>query len=215
MLNDWWADQSVQKILSPTAFENLKYPTQKPEGLLRRIILGHSNPDDLILDCFAGSGTTLSVAKEYGRRFIGIDQNPGATSTITHRILRQIDTKPMRGFQTFTTSNQQITKFKIDLHWTHNLCIIHDFTPTTFLEGLADKPPINDWRELVDSILIHTSSAPTFTPTIIDIPERDAQVTGRYEIPLPNDVIRIRLTDIAGNIYETECLQTANAELDP
>jgi hypothetical protein len=38
MLNDWWSESEVQKILSPTAYENLKYPTQKPEGLLKRII---------------------------------------------------------------------------------------------------------------------------------------------------------------------------------
>lgn len=87
MLNDWWAEPEVQKILSPTAYENLKYPTQKPEGLLKRIILGHSNPNDLIFDCFMGSGTTQAVAMKLGRRFIGADINLGAIQTTTKRLL--------------------------------------------------------------------------------------------------------------------------------
>jgi len=90
MLNDWWAEKEVQKILSPTAFENLKYPTQKPEGLLKRVILGHSDPGDLVLDCFMGSGTTQAVAMKLGRRFIGVDINQGAIHTTTARLLRMI-----------------------------------------------------------------------------------------------------------------------------
>jgi adenine-specific DNA-methyltransferase len=87
MLNDWWAEKEVQKILSPTAYENLKYPTQKPEGLLKRIILGHTNPGDLVLDCFMGSGTTQAVAMKLGRRFIGADINIGAIQISTKRLL--------------------------------------------------------------------------------------------------------------------------------
>lgn len=87
MLNDWWAEKEVQKILSPTAYENLKYPTQKPEGLLNRIILGHSNPGDLVFDCFMGSGTTQAVAMKLGRRFIGADINLGAIQTTTKRLI--------------------------------------------------------------------------------------------------------------------------------
>jgi DNA modification methylase len=87
MLNDWWTDGEVQKILSPTAYENLKYPTQKPESLLKRIILGHSNEGDIVFDCFMGSGTTQAVAMKLGRRFIGADINLGAIQTTTKRLL--------------------------------------------------------------------------------------------------------------------------------
>lgn len=86
-LSDYWADESVQKILSPTAYENLKYPTQKPMGLLRRIVLGHSNPGDLLLDAFAGSGTSLAAAASLGRRWIGCDLSPHAIKTIVPRML--------------------------------------------------------------------------------------------------------------------------------
>lgn len=88
MLNDWWAEKEVQKILSPTAYENLKYPTQKPEGLLKRVILGHSNPGDLVFDCFMGSGTTQAVAMKLGRKFLGTDINMGAIQTTTKRLLK-------------------------------------------------------------------------------------------------------------------------------
>ena len=51
-------------------------PTQKPEALLERIIRASSNPNDLVLDPFVGSGTTCRVAKALGRKWLGIDINP-------------------------------------------------------------------------------------------------------------------------------------------
>ena len=51
------------------------HPTQKPESLLSRVILATSKPGDLVLDPFSGSGTTAAIAKRFGRRFIGIEQD--------------------------------------------------------------------------------------------------------------------------------------------
>jgi modification methylase len=51
------------------------HPTQKPEALLRRVLLSSSNPGDLVLDPFFGSGTTGVVAKQLGRHFIGIERD--------------------------------------------------------------------------------------------------------------------------------------------
>jgi len=51
------------------------HPTQKPEEMLKRIILASSNKKDIVLDPFLGSGTTTYVAKKYGRKWIGIEQN--------------------------------------------------------------------------------------------------------------------------------------------
>lgn len=67
--------------------ENLRYPTQKPEPLLARIIKASSNPGDLVLDCFMGSGTTQAVAMKLGRRFIGADINLGAVEITMKRLL--------------------------------------------------------------------------------------------------------------------------------
>ena len=62
------------------------HPTQKPEGLLYRIILASTNPGDLILDPFAGTGTTGAVAKKLSRRFIGIEQDPEYARRAIERI---------------------------------------------------------------------------------------------------------------------------------
>ena len=74
-------------IISRSAKERLKFPTQKPEALIKRIIKASSNPGDLVFDCFMGSGTTQSVAMKLGRRFIGADINLGAVETTTKRLL--------------------------------------------------------------------------------------------------------------------------------
>jgi site-specific DNA-methyltransferase (adenine-specific)/adenine-specific DNA-methyltransferase len=79
-----WTDFSA---LSGSSAENTGYPTQKPEALLRRIILSSSDPGDLVLDCFMGSGTTQTVAMKHGRRFIGADINLGAIQTATKRLI--------------------------------------------------------------------------------------------------------------------------------
>ena len=85
-LSDVWGDiMSFQQI--PTATENSGYPTQKPEALLRRIILSATDPGDLVFDCFMGSGTTQAIAMKLGRRFIGADINLGAIQTTTKRLL--------------------------------------------------------------------------------------------------------------------------------
>jgi len=92
-LDDWWADKQVQKNLSPTAYENLKFPTQKPEGLLNRIILGHSHEGDIVADFFAGSGTTAAVAEKLGRRWIISDIGKPAIMISRKRMIDQ-DAKP-------------------------------------------------------------------------------------------------------------------------
>lgn len=67
--------------------ENTGYPTQKPEGVAKRIIEASSNRSDIVLDAFAGSGTTLVAAEKLGRRWIGIDCGKLAIYTIQKRML--------------------------------------------------------------------------------------------------------------------------------
>ena len=57
-------------IINTMAYEDVGFQTQKPEALLERIIKTSSNPNDLVLDCFIGSGTTARVAHKLGRRWI-------------------------------------------------------------------------------------------------------------------------------------------------
>lgn len=72
------------------------YPTEKNSDLLTRIIKASSNPGDMVLDCFSGSGTTLDVASELGRNWIGIDNSPEAILTILRRFAK--GTEPMGDF---------------------------------------------------------------------------------------------------------------------
>ena len=65
-----WTDLTVPFWSMP---ENTGHPTQKPEKLVAKTILASSNPDDVILDPFLGSGTTSVVAKKLGRRYVGIE----------------------------------------------------------------------------------------------------------------------------------------------
>lgn len=78
-------DEDVTWAISK--FERTGYPTQKPEGLLERIIRASSNPGDIVLDAFAGSGTTCATAEKLGRRWIGIDCGKLAIYTIQKRLL--------------------------------------------------------------------------------------------------------------------------------
>lgn len=77
----WW-----HTIVSPTGKEKTGYPTQKPEGILRRIISASSKPGDTVMDFFAGSGTTAAVAHKLERNFVVIDQNPESIKTIVKRL---------------------------------------------------------------------------------------------------------------------------------
>jgi site-specific DNA-methyltransferase (adenine-specific) len=77
----WW-----HTIVSPTGKEKTGYPTQKPEGILRRIIMASSKPGDTVLDFFGGSGTTAAVAAKLDRRFITIDQSQDSITVITDRL---------------------------------------------------------------------------------------------------------------------------------
>jgi DNA modification methylase len=73
-------------LISSNSNEAIDYPTQKPEDLLKRIILTSSSKDDLILDCFAGSGTTAAVAEKLDRRWIMSDFGKHAIYTMQKRI---------------------------------------------------------------------------------------------------------------------------------
>ena len=72
------------------------YPTEKNSDLLDRIISASSNAGDLVLDCYAGSGTTLAVASTLGRRWIGVNRSPEAIRTTLRRFV--VGTEPMGDF---------------------------------------------------------------------------------------------------------------------
>jgi len=122
-IGDVWGDiMSFQQI--PTSLENTQYPTQKPENLLERIILASSNPGDLVLDCFCGSGTTLAVAQKLGRRWIGCDINLGAIQTTTKRLNQILEEQKQKkllnkfeglnAFKVYNVNDYEIFKNEIE-----------------------------------------------------------------------------------------------------
>ncbi len=77
----WW-----HTIVSPTGTEKTGYPTQKPLGILERIVAVHTNPGDTVLDLFAGSGTAAEAAAKHKRDFIAIDRNKTAITLMQKRL---------------------------------------------------------------------------------------------------------------------------------
>lgn len=77
----WW-----HTIVSPTGKEKTGYATQKPLGILRRIVQASSRPGDWVLDPFGGSGTTAHAAAELGRKFVVMDSNPEALGIMQTRL---------------------------------------------------------------------------------------------------------------------------------
>ncbi len=77
----WW-----HTIVPTSGREKTGYPTQKPEGVLRRVLAPSSRPGDLVLDFFAGSGTTGAVAAATGRRFVLVDESADAVRVMRERL---------------------------------------------------------------------------------------------------------------------------------
>jgi len=82
----WW-----HTIVATNGKEKTGYPTQKPLGIIRRIVTASSNPGETVLDFFAGSGTTGAACLELGRRFILVDDNLQAMETMVKRFAGNLD----------------------------------------------------------------------------------------------------------------------------
>ena len=122
-----WADDvwtiGQSSVTKRKSAEYIEYPTQKPEELLRRVIEASSNPDDIVLDAFAGSGTTGAVAEKLGRRWIMIDCGKLAIYIMQKRLLnlrKEIGNKgkPLKS-KPFTLYNAGLYDYKMvkDLFW--------------------------------------------------------------------------------------------------
>jgi site-specific DNA-methyltransferase (adenine-specific) len=77
----WW-----HTIVPTAGRERTGYPTQKPEGLVRRMVQASTQPGDRVADFFAGSGTLGAVAAALGRRYVLIDENPEAVAVMERRL---------------------------------------------------------------------------------------------------------------------------------
>jgi len=87
------------KPMSPTSSERLGYPTQKPEALLERIIKASSNEGDIILDAYCGCGTTVAVAQQLKRKWIGIDITYQSISLILKRVKEHFGNEAIKNIE--------------------------------------------------------------------------------------------------------------------
>ena len=125
------------------------YPTEKNIEMLEQIVSASSNPGDLVLDCFAGSGTTLAAAANLGRRWIGMDNSKEAISTIVNRL--RFGSQPMGDFVTKTRTpladnHLELFSSKTDIEpKTSATGAIEDFC----LHQMASEPEFSSESELV------------------------------------------------------------------
>ena len=108
---DWYIDINSLQTWSP---ERIGYPTQKPRKLYERIIKASSNEGDIVLDPFAGCGTTIDAAQELGRKWIGIDITHLALTPIEERLWDNHGIKKGEDFQVlgYPTNMQEVLKLK-------------------------------------------------------------------------------------------------------
>ncbi len=195
--------------------EDVNYPTQKTEALLRRILETSSDPGDLVLDAFVGSGTTLAVAQELGRPWIGCDVNPGAIQTSTRRLQRRIQAQlaeeseppeaPSPGFAVYRTTDalapgQDRSPLQVDIQWQRQADTLE--ITLRAVHNPALDAPLADWRTGVLSVAVDPAyDGQVFRAVHVDAPKGKGQlVQGRYHIPLPPGPARVavKVVDMLG-----------------
>ena len=94
--SNFWDDISIPFWSMP---ENTTHPTQKPEKLISKLILASSKPNEVVFDCFLGSGTTAVVAKKLGRNFVGIEIDPYYAAISQKRLFMADNNNKIQGYE--------------------------------------------------------------------------------------------------------------------
>lgn len=189
------------------------YPTEKKPELLAAILGMSSDPGDLVLDAFAGSGTTLAVAQEMGRSWIGMDANPGAIHTATHRLGRMVQRRrtaqatllePQHGAKGFDVlrvgGEAAIPTAEARVTASRKGGDVEVMIDSFRSPGMPAHE--GDWRQIVDAVMIDPGyRGGVFRPQHVDAPERrGALVRGRYHLPAaPGATLAVKLVDVLGN----------------
>lgn len=180
-VDDTWLDISA---INPMAKERKKvnYPTQKPEKLLSRIIRASSNPGDLVLDAFGGSGTTAATAEKEKRRWITIDVGKLAIYTIQKRILNIEDHSAFAVYNSGHYNENKLNLFGKD-EWKKFAMALYNVEPYIQsingfnFDGLKDGEPVKVYapQEFEKNVKITED-------TLTDIYERLSSNIGSNEI---------------------------------
>ncbi|MBM3178716.1 MAG: site-specific DNA-methyltransferase [Chloroflexi bacterium] len=214
-LQDIWTDISKIHNQSP---ELVGYPTQKPEALLERIIKSSSNENDLVLDCFCGSGTTAAVAEKLNRRWITCDLGRFAIHTTRKRLLG------IKGIKPFVVQN--LGKYERQA-W------LKDLTPSPspkgegslmrayreFILDLYHARPLNNhtWLHGMKSgRMVHVGSvdAPVTAGDLANIAAEFKKAIGTGKDAPKSNGVDILGWDFAFELNEVAKQQAAQANLD-
>lgn len=204
LMQDWWSD--INKILSPTAHENLKFPTQKPLALLERIITTASNPGDLIADFYAGSATTAQVCEATGRSWVTCDNSAIAIETAMKRLIRM----PACPFTVESMEEQSRESPRLVL----KPLLVNDFSSVDILlqVGIQSYQPIREVRPAplahyvdfweidlnYDGQLFHSDLQVSRASQRMDS-ALPLQITTRFKRPITPIQIAIKLHDVFGD----------------
>ena len=209
--------------LGTTPGEDVGYPTQKTEALLRRIIAASTAPGDLVLDCFMGSGTTVAVAQQMGRRWIGGDANWGALQTTRRRLQRLADSDTPPAFTVATFADdapraapgpaQAAVRIRRLAGAPATMEVIVDGYRAAEVEARLAKRRTEidvDPRATIEAVDIDPAyDGVCFRPTVVDAPQKKrTRVEGVYRIGIAaaSTTVAVRITDILG--HETLVVQT-------
>lgn len=144
-LQDVWTDI---RALQGTHTERLGYDTQKPEALLERIVHMCSRPGDLVLDAFAGSGTTAAVAARCGRRWVVIDRSPPAFAVIRRRLRalsRTGEAQPFVVLDAAPAARRALVARLGEVGLRQRVLALHG--ATSWPEGQGDVHGVESWPE--------------------------------------------------------------------
>ncbi|MCS6839923.1 MAG: site-specific DNA-methyltransferase [Roseiflexus sp.] len=186
---------------------DLGYPTAKPLALLDRIIRASSRPGDLVLDCFAGSGTTAVAAQSLGRRWIACDVNTSAIQIASRRLRRAIleCTSSSAGFSVWRIGDaapapRGDAHVRVTYHNDQITITVESYTNPLLADASQALP---DWRCLVDEIVIDPRyDGAIFRPAIMDAPpRRSTLVRGAYTLALADvgPSLALKIVDAAGS----------------
>lgn len=183
------------------------YPTEKKEELLEIILGMSSEPGDLVLDCFLGSGTTAAVSQRMGRRWIGADASASAVGTAARRLAEGHGT----GFAVWRVGEPPPVaevgsgpRARISAHRQgEELCVrVVDFASPAVVSRQKDDGANGDWRSAVEAVLIDPDwNGETFRVALCDAPARRGEsVRGSYLLPAPPPGARVavRVVDVLG-----------------
>ena len=165
------------------------YPTEKNPELLRRIIGASSNTGDLVIDCFAGSGTTLAVANEMQRNWIGVDSSPEALKTILARFEKGL--APMGDYVKKSPNSSRNSKTQRTLF--ESLEVKH--TNATRSSNI-DHMPIKDF-----SIFVGTQSDNEVHATILSWQKRNTEYLLKHEYKMAVVSEPVNFADISYQLH--------------